>query len=172
MEFLGVTRKKPEVGDIFAFKNKYLGWVYGRVFKIGGPMSRTEDFLVYIYNHFTEELEKDPKLDKNDLAIDPIFINRRGWLDGYFKTILKRAVRSDDVLPQHCFVEVPIRGEYEYVDEFGRRIQRRVEPCGAYGLTNHKFVDELISEKYKLPFAKLSPEDGERPTKIKWWFLK
>lgn len=48
MEFLAVCRKKPEVGDIFAFKNKYLGWGYGRVIKIGGPMSKTEDFLVYI----------------------------------------------------------------------------------------------------------------------------
>lgn len=179
MEFLGVTRKRPEAGDIFVFKNKYLGWGYGRVIKKGlGPFS-VEDLLVYIYDHFTKDLEKEPKLDKNKLAIDPDFINRRGWLDGYFKTIIKRPVTSEDVLPQHCFVELPVRdGKFEFVDEYGRRIQRRVEPCGTFGLTNHRKLDDLISEKYNLPFAKLSKEDEESlkrygdkwpPEKVKWW---
>lgn len=64
----------------------------------------------------------------------------------------------------------------EFVDEFGKSINSRVEPCGTFGLTNHRKIDDLISEKYKLSFAPLTEEDRKSlgndpwpPDKVKWW---
>jgi Immunity protein 26 len=173
MEFLGVSRKKPQVGDVFVFKNKYLGYVYGRVI-LGedwqGPMSKGEDFMFYIYNHITSEIEKNPKLDKHNLLIDPFFSNRRGWLDGYFKTISSNPLQKSDVLEQHCFRR-SLKNDPElwFVDENGKTIGERIEPCGSWGSSNHRKIDDLISEKMNLPFAELTETDGSMPKKIKWW---
>ncbi|MFZ2594015.1 MAG: Imm26 family immunity protein [Minisyncoccia bacterium] len=174
MDFLGVSRKKPQVGDIFVFKNKYLGYIYGRVI-LGedwqGPMSKGEDFLLYIYNHITKEIESDPVLDKNNLLIDPEICNRRGWLDGYFKTIKHKELTKDDLLSQHCFIEVPYENGKapRYVDENGKLLVVKNEPCGVYASSTHRMIDDLISEKMKLTFAKVSNSDGIMPSKIKWW---
>ena len=90
LEFIKISRKKPEVGDVFAFKNKYLGWIYGQVIKMGGPMGENEEnFLIYIYNYFSKDLEPNPPINKNNLLIPPYFINRTGWLRGYYTTIKK-----------------------------------------------------------------------------------
>ena len=163
------VRKKPIPGDVFTFKNKFLGYGYGMVIKIGGPMC-SEDLLVYIYNVFTKEIDLNVKLNKNDLAIDPKFINRRGWLDGFFKTTKHTKLKKDDMLEQHCFVYRSIfENEPEYVDENREAIKERIEPCGFYGLGNHRNIDALMSERYNLPFALPLESDGEMPKKIKWW---
>ena len=134
-----------------------------------------QKIFLYIYNHFTKELEDNPKLDKNNLAIDPEIINRRGWLDGYFKTIKNTTLSDKDVLSSHCFLELGTN-PHEYVDDNGNKILSRIEPCGTYGISNHRKIDDLLSEKYKLPFAPLTEEDKKSwgddpwpPEKVKWW---
>lgn len=61
MESIGVSRKKPREGDIFTFKNKYLGWGYGMVVKIG-PMRSINDMLRY-------KTEKERKAAAEDFLI-------------------------------------------------------------------------------------------------------
>lgn len=82
---------------------------------------------------------------------------------------------KDGILEEHCFIKIGTNPR-EYVDETGKSIPNRIEPCGTYGLTNHRKIDDLLSEKYKLPFAPLTEEDKKSwgdnpwpPEKVKWW---
>lgn len=172
MDFLAISRKKPELGDVFTFKHKYLGWGYGKVIMIGAMKAmvsppgvstnrdskKAEDFLVYIYNHFTKELEKDPKVDKNDLAIPPQFINRQGWLKGFFKTIQKKPLKKDDMLEVHCFKSMtgPKADQYVYTDENRNVLPMKIEPCGFYAMGHYKHIDYELSKKFNLPLSDFS----------------
>ncbi len=152
LEFIKVSRKKPEVGDIFAFKNKYLGWIYGRVIKMGGPMGdHDSNFLVYIYNNFSKDLELHPKLNKNDLLIPPYFINRLGWLKGYFQTISKITLDKEDILDYHSFIKLPVSHNLGYVDEYGNKTEKINKESESYAMGNYITLDMDISKKFNLP---------------------
>src|SRR3989338_5261282 len=88
MEFLGMSRKKLQPGDIFVYKNKYKGYGWGRVINTDvklldyeGKISMRGFLLIYIYNVFTDNIKNIPELKKGNLLVPPDIINRRGWID-------------------------------------------------------------------------------------------
>jgi hypothetical protein len=145
MRVLKRSRKLPQEGDIFAYQFRGRPFGYGRVIrlhtKIGGF---TDVILLYIYRAFSREKLRIPVLDKKQLLIPPVGINRRPWTMGYFETIESRPLSPEDVLSVHCFKD-DIYDKVRYVDEFGRTIPRRVRPCGVYALDSFRTIDASLS---------------------------
>jgi len=169
MEFLGMSRKKLQPGDIFVYKNKYKGYGWGRVINTDvklldyeGKISMRGFLLIYIYNVFTDNIKNIPELKKGNLLVPPDIINRRGWLDGYFKTVFNKSLTVGDVLRQHCFKD-KVGDNLRYYDDNGNRLTKEIEPCAWYGVGNHRGLDDKISIALGIPLA---PVDGHEKEQI------
>lgn len=143
LRILKPSRRKPVAGDIFVLSVEPGKYLFGRVmrhdFQLGfWPHCN----LIYVYQNESDRSDKIPDLDWRNLLIPPQIVNRQPWLKGYFMTVANIPLREEDFLPQHCFVD--IRGYY--FDENGKRLSKRIEPCGVYGLGSYGSVNEDISE--------------------------
>jgi hypothetical protein len=155
------TRKKPEVGQVFAMRLYDGRYLFGRVVFIDpnrlGPVA---GYLVYVYKALSDT--PDPpwaELTPGNLLIEPFFVSDRGWTRGYFMAVGQRPVGPRDRLKQHCFIKYigdPLRPVY--VDEHGRRLKRPVEPCAISALVNYMVIDDMVSDALGLPHAPLSPK--------------
>lgn len=125
-------------------------YVHGRVIRADipddeGPMPRTN--LIYIYRD--PQPTKSPAL--KSLSVDrllgpPRFINRLPWSRGYFETVLNIPMTRDDLLEQHCFSA--LRSDTPYVDEKGRPLATRFEPCGKWALAGYVTIDEVLARAF------------------------
>ena len=155
LEFLKKSRKGLKPGDIFVLKPKGHDYYFGRVISttaqcgFGPPKA----VLIYIYNSTSKDKTKIPNLDKNNLLIPPVMINRLGWSRGYFENVGFKELAKDDVLNVHCFWR-PSRKTY--MNEKGEQLDGPQEPVGQYGLGNYRVVDIEINEKLGIP---LPPEE-------------
>ena len=146
------SRKPLAAGDIFAMPLPNEMYLFGRVVLVEPPFPAAPGpscNLVYIYAH--QSLDKNPdfeKLTSNNLLIPPIWTNRIGWTRGVFETVMNRPLRAGDLVKQHCFND-PIFNRF--TDERGRRLDRRVEPCGEWGLVSYLYIDQRISEVLGFP---------------------
>lgn len=169
MEFLGISRKKPQVGDIFVFKNKYKGYGWGRVILLepkmgfGVPYPIKEASIIYVYNVFTNDISKIPELKRNNFLLPPLIINRRGWLDGYFQTIQNTPITQDDVFAQNMF-KYKVKDELQYRNQEGVEINKTSlgEDCSWWGIGNHRTLDDQISIALNLPLAPVDDEDKDK----------
>lgn len=101
-------------------------------------------YLIYVYRHRAAEAAvSSSDLKPGDLLIPPAFVNQLGWTKGYFLPIGSAVVRPEDRLPHPCFFD-GLRGTY--VDASGQPIEHRSEPCGDWGLGNHRSLDVKISD--------------------------
>jgi hypothetical protein len=152
LEFLKQSRKQLKPGDIFVLKPKGRDYYYGRVISttadcgFGPPKA----VLVYIYNATSKNKCDIPALDKKNLLIPPVMINRLGWSRGYFETIEHKELTIDDVLKVHCFWS---RAKEVYINEKGQQLDEPHEPIGFYGLSNYRVIDDRISELLEIPLA-------------------
>jgi hypothetical protein len=100
--------------------------------------------LIYIY----KDRSSDPRLDREKLwpsrlLLPPIWTNSLGWSRGYFKNVDHIDVDAQRYLPKHCFWRVASK---QYVDETGKPIPNRVEPCGSWGLVSYRWIDDHVSD--------------------------
>jgi hypothetical protein len=154
------TRKKPEVGQVFAMRLYDGRYLFGRVVFVDphrlGPVA---GYLVYVYKAVGET--PDPpwaELTPDNLLIAPHFVSDLGWTRGYFMTVGQRPIGRGDLLKRHCFIKwVGEPLSPVYVDEHGNRVKRPTEPCGTAGLSNYMVLDDFITDKLGLPHAPLSP---------------
>ena len=142
MQRLGRSIEHPDAGDIFAIRIQTHPYLFGRVAAIGvlPPFSA---ILIYVYRSTSASNLQVPTLSKDDLLIPPVMTNQRLWSEGFFQTVAHLVCGPDDLLEQHCFRD-GLRNRY--VDEFGRPLPARVEPCGTYGLAGYYQIDCEISD--------------------------
>jgi hypothetical protein len=147
MEILKPSRRRLKAGDIFVYKVKSHDFGYGRVVRTDalfydGPR---DAIVLYFYNAFSPIKDRIPELDRRKLLFPPIFTNRLAWSHGYFESIENRAPNQQEVYDRHCFRDdTYIRPRY--FDEDGRRLTKRMEPCGDYVLASFQTIDYRISE--------------------------
>jgi hypothetical protein len=145
------SRKKPADGDIFALQLPDDQYLFGRVIYAdlsleNAPMPGSH--LIYVYDHVSRE--KRPALHRlkpDRLLLPPIFINRMPWTKGYFETVDTQPLSDGDLLAQHCFR----RWTGDYVDEQRHRLPAPVEPCGEWGLSSYRWLDDQLSDKLGIP---------------------
>ncbi len=107
-------------------------------------------YLVYVYRSRSFTPEPDDSTTRPDnLLIPPVYINQLGWTKGYFLPVGSADVDAEDMLPQHCFRDS--RGRF--LDEAGNVHAYAVEPCGEWGMGNHRTLDDQISRALALPPA-------------------
>jgi hypothetical protein len=160
LQLIKRSRHVPASGDVFAMLLPKGTYLFGRVvlaegLQGKGPMPCAN--LVYIYApQFTE---KDPDLERltsHHLLIPPVWTNRLGWIKGIFQTVENHPLREHDLLRQHCFLD-SFRGIY--LDERGRKLPFRVDPCGEWGLVSYRWIDDHISDALGIPRVPESPDD-------------
>jgi hypothetical protein len=156
MQFLKKSRKKLCPGDVFVFKMPKFDYVFGRVICTDAEVDRIPGLiLIYIYKAFSEDKNKIPFLDKNNLVVPPIIMNRQGWLQGYFEIVINKPLVKEDILSKHCFKST-ILGTLKYYDEYNNELIKPTEPCGQYGVSNHRVTDDEVSRALGISLA---PED-------------
>jgi hypothetical protein len=146
------SRKALVVGDIFAMQLPNDLYLFGRVVLVEPPYPAAPGpccNLVYIYAYQSQDQTPDlAQLAPSKLLIPPIWTNRLGWTRGVFETILNRPLIDADILRQHCFDDGLRKC---FVDERGRHLAGRVEPCGEWGLASYRYIDNRISEALGFP---------------------
>ena len=151
LRVLQPSRRARHAGDIFAFHIADRPFMFGRLIftNIYGPAPRSN--LVYVYRATSDDPKRIPPLLCSDLLIPPTFVNQKPWTLGYFVTVAHRPLSvAQDLLPQHCFKRT---GAVPFVDELGRALPRRHEPCGDFGVGNHRTIDDSISQALDIPLV-------------------
>jgi hypothetical protein len=146
------SRRLLSAGDIFVMKLPTLKYLFGRVILTPdyprlGPTPHAH--LLYVYRWQSDRMEPDlSELTPRNLLIPPQWTNRLGWIRGFHQTVAHYPLTVADRLPVHCFHSVLRRA---YVDETGRPVPRRVEPCGVWGLGGYYLLDRDISKALGIP---------------------
>ncbi|MBG0831638.1 hypothetical protein HS041_28310 [Planomonospora sp. ID67723] len=158
-EVLGRSRKALAPGDLFTFSIKTRGYFFGRVISPSMPEDHpltSSACLIYIYAFENSEKRIDlQSIDVRSFLIPPLFTNRRPWTMGYFQVLENIPLTQRDVLEKHCFWDVPFD---RYVDEMGCLVEKKIEPCGSFGLASYYGISEEIGEALGLPVI-AGPED-------------
>ncbi|MGD7708308.1 immunity 26/phosphotriesterase HocA family protein [Microlunatus sp. Y2014] len=152
LRVLQASRKKVRPGDVFAMQLPDRTYLFGRV--IGAdleppraPMPKA--YLIYVYQGCSQTIEPDlDALVPDRLLLPPVFINRMPWTKGYFQTVANRDLAEGDLLPQHCFWDA-LRACY--IDEQQNVLPREVPPCGDWGLSSYRWLDDQISDALGIP---------------------
>ena len=154
------SRHVPARGDIFVMQLPTGKYLFGRVTLAEPPRESApgpSTNLIYIYACQSDTKTPDYRqLTADRLLLPPIWTNRLGWTRGVFQTIENQSLQQHDLLPQHCFRD-SVRGIC--LDEMGRKLSFRVEPCGEWGLVSYRWIDDHISDAIGIPRVPASPED-------------
>lgn len=158
IQILKRSRKKPEVGNIFAMQLPDDTYIFGRVVgaELYPPLAPMPlSYLIYVYD--LRSPRKQPDLDAlqpGRLLLPPVFINRMPWTKGYFENVAHQEMSPHLLLPQHCFWDV---ARSRFVDERQNPLPREVSPCGDWGLVSYRWLDDQISDAVGIPRV---PEDA------------
>lgn len=152
LQILRRNRKPPKEGDVFAMllpANKYL---FGRVIKADVPREcapMPQANLIYIYRWQSVEPKPDYKqLIPDQLLLTPQWTNRMAWTKGLFLTVDWQPLSKVTLVPQHCFWSV---SRQKYVDELGKPLPGRFEPCGEWSLCSYRWIDDHVSDAVGIP---------------------
>jgi hypothetical protein len=151
MKVLKKSKSKPKVGDIFIFQMKNENrYFFGRVICKDAKVGPFEELiLIYIYKSFSEERNRIPELNKNNLLIPQLMTNGLPWTRGYFETISNQLIDKKDVFEKHCFRD--IRGRF--FDEYNNPYTEAFEPCGERGVNSFRTIDDKVSKSLGLPLS-------------------
>ena len=152
LRVLQKSRAVPQRGDLFVMQLPDSRYLFGRVIFADVPLERAPMpgvNLIYIYDQpsLTADLES-ADLRPGKLLIPPQWINRMPWTKGYFKTVGNRDIGKFDLLRQHCFFRTSLSPSKpgDYVDETGKRLDRKSDPCGEWALGSYRMIDDLVSD--------------------------
>ena len=152
LRVLQKSRAVPQRGDLFVMQLPDSQYLFGRVILADVPLDRAPMpgvNLIYIYDRpsVTTDLES-ADLRPGRLLIPPVWINRLPWTKGYFKTVGRRDIGKFDVLQQHCFFRTSLSPTKpgDFVDETGKRLGRKSDPCGEWALFSYRWIDDHVSD--------------------------
>ena len=144
MRVLTPSRRRINVGDIFAYQMPDERYRFGRVIRLDVTLGGFPGcILIYLYRPASDHIESPPVLSRDALLIAPVGTNRKPWSKGYFQTIRNEPLQDDDILPRHCFWSGVDR---KFYDEQGCPLARRLEPCGFYGVDSYRTIDDAVSD--------------------------
>jgi hypothetical protein len=149
-------------GDIFAMQLPSDEYLFGRVVVSNASQDRAPmpgANLIYIYKHRSTTLRPEASdLLAGKLLIPPVWTNRLPWTKGYFLSIENRPIEKFDLLRQHCFMRASLApGKAgDFVDEVGKFLTHRSEPCGEWSLVSYRWIDDHVSDAVGIPRV---PED-------------
>ena len=150
-ERLRPSRKKLAPGDIFAMRPPDGRYLFGRVILADLPRNRApmpRSYLIYVYSVRSDLKGLNPdQLTVDRLLLPPMFINRLPWSRGYFETVAHRPLKREDLVQQYCFR----RWTGKYVDETGKELSSRLEPCGDWALDSYRTIDDQVSDALGIP---------------------
>jgi hypothetical protein len=151
LDFLGRTRAKPKVGDVFVYRLGDGRYQFGRVMRDGIDIGLGDSraMLLYFYRVTSESPDNVPVLDKHELAVPPVLHDHFLWRQGAFRTVANIGPTDGDELAQHCF-EALFAGQVSYLNEHGERIERS-EPCGHWGYMNYLLLDVMLCNAWGEP---------------------
>jgi hypothetical protein len=145
------SRRKPCVGDVFAMQLPDDTYLFGRVIGAELDLPRAPTpcaYLIYVYSRrSTSKVPDWAELQPHQLLLPPVFINRMPWTKGYFETVDSRDLQESDLLRHHCFR----RFNGTYLDEAGEILPGPVEPCGDWGLSSYRWLDDQVSDALGIP---------------------
>jgi len=156
------SRVAPERGDIFVVQLPNEDYLFGRVILADMPSGRAPmegANLIYIYEkRSTAPSVQHSELRPGRLLIPSLWTNRLGWTRGYFLTLENRPLEKFDLVRRHCFSRSRLRpgAAPVFVDEGGRELKQRSEPCGLWGLVSYRWIDDHVSDAVGIPRV---PED-------------
>jgi hypothetical protein len=159
------TRRPPERGDVFFMQVPNGVYLFGRVALASVPRPRAPmpgSNLIYIYEWQSRVPQPEySKLLPNKLLMPPVWTNNLPWTKGHFQHIENRPLGDFDLLRQHCFHVAPLDpgSRSTYVDESGRKLERRIEPCGEWGLASYRWIDDHVSDAVEVPRVPDTSED-------------
>jgi len=145
-------QKPPERGDIFVMQLPNGAYLFGRVVFANVPQERAPmpgAHLIYIYDRRSQTPQPLPsQLRPGRLLIAPIWTNALAWTKGYFQTIRNQPIGDFDLLREHCFFMVPLgsAASGKFVDETGKEVGRRSDPCGEWALASYRWIDDHVSD--------------------------
>ena len=153
LRVLKPSRKKLHAGDVFTMQLPDEDFLFGRVVSTEAKWALAASanaILIYVYRHRSRvaEVPVGSAMRPSELLVPPIMINRLPWSRGYFQTLSRVPLESEDVLPQHCFHSAS-RGRY--YDEHGNELWGPTQPVGDHGLHSFRTVDDLISDALGIP---------------------
>jgi hypothetical protein len=152
LQVLKRTNAVPKPGDIFVMQLPTGEHLFGRVILADVPQAQAPmpgANLIYIYDRRSATRKPEVSdLRPGRLLIPPIWTNRLPWAHGYFLTIENRPLEKFDLLRQHCFSRVPLGPgkPSTLVDEAGRALAHRTEPCGEWSLASYRWIDDHVSD--------------------------
>jgi hypothetical protein len=153
LQVLKPSRKKPAAGDVFAMQLPDDSYIFGRVIEADlqdfnrAPMPGS--YLIYVYS--VRSSEKQPDLGAllpDRLLLPPVFINRMPWAKGYFENVGHEDLSSRLLLQQYCFWDA---ARARYVDEKLIPLPRELQPCGDWGLSSYRWLDDQVSDALGIP---------------------
>lgn len=151
MRILRPSRRKPEVGDTFAYQMPDNLYRFGRVIRTDARIGGFDNcILVYFYTPSSVSLEEVPALSTSALLIPPKATNAQPWARGYFQFVRNDRLIRSDILAQHCFWDAAFKC---YRDADGTILQMRSEPCGFFGLSSYRTIDDELSGTLGFPVA-------------------
>ncbi len=147
LDVLRKTRTEPTPGDLFAVKVKGRGYFCGAVVKTGvnAGFGGNIGILVYIYGkEYREKEMAPPALNRKDLLIPPLMVNRQPWTKGFFERMGHIEISELAPYDFHCFRNV----RNQIVNEYGETMKKCTgRPIGQYGLASYGAVSREIAAK-------------------------
>jgi hypothetical protein len=150
LEILRPSTSPPERGDIFVVKPKGREYYFGRVINSDVKLLSWQGYLIYIYDSHSPSKESIPSLRRDRLLIPPQIIEPSCWKKGYLQRVDSRPFEPNEILPQHCFLDV-VRKPKRYVDEHNIPVACKTEPYGVYGVALIRGLDKRICEALGIP---------------------
>ncbi len=151
MRVLKRSRKRPRVGDVFAFQILDGKYHWGRVVSVSAKVGGFDNcLLVYIYRTATDTTEKIPNLRTTDLLLGPVATNAQPWSRGYFQFVENQKLDLVDLLQTHCFKAF---NSDKFFDDRGDEVSEICEPVGEFGLDSYLSIDDKVSEALGLQLA-------------------
>lgn len=147
---LGRSKPPERPGEIFVLSVHEHEYYWGKVISLDAYIGFEGVILAYIYDTKSDSTDPIPKLSPDVLLIPPFAINDLPWNLGYFYTVGCQPLTPDDVLNQHCFYSL---NQKQYFDERRNRLEKRVEPCGAWSLASYRTIDDEVSRALGIPLA-------------------
>jgi len=121
--------------------------------------------LFYVFKGIAAEPVAPRRLLVRDLLFPPLLVVPELWTRGYVRFLENRRFEKRERLPVHCF-EYHGRVAPTFIDERGKVLEHRTEPCGMAGMTLVRGVDERIASALGLSPASSNETTASQPIDV------
>lgn len=154
LKVLKPSRKRVQVGDVFAMLPPDGLYLFGRVISVDAtPFGGAPEFravLVYVFRLRAATPTPPDLLPADALLVPPLLTNRLPWTRGYLETVQQRALAPGEQLERHVFRD---HSSGRFLDENGAPANPVGIAVGDFALASLRTIDDRISAALGLPLA-------------------